>query len=131
MPVNRSPGLIVCSAILALVFATTAHAQSTKPAGVTGTWKWTTEGFGGQQETVLKLKQDGDKITGTISGIGGEDSPISDAKLANGELTFKVVRDFGGRNFTTLYTGTVSGDSFKGKSQAIFEQTFDAKKSDK
>jgi len=89
----------------------------------------TRDGFGQAQETVLTLKQEGDKITGTISSFGG-DSPISDAKLANGELSFKVTRDFGGGTpITTLYTGKIDGDSFKGKQQTIIEQTFEGKRS--
>ena len=126
---TRGVRVVLFSLVLMLGFTLIAVAQATKPAGVTGVWKWSTD-FGGQaQENVLTLKQEGDKITGTISGFGG-DSPISDAKLVNGELTFKVSRDFGqGTPFVTVYTGKIDGDSFKGKQQTIIEQAFDAKRS--
>lgn len=123
---GRIASLLSISFVMAMAFV--SFAQTTQPAGPVGTWKWTTAGPGGEQETVLKIKQDGDKLAGTITGFGGEDSPISEAKFANGELTFKVVRDFGGQSFTTLYTGKIDGANFKGKSQMIFEQPIDAKR---
>ena len=127
---TRGVRVVLFSVVLMLGLTLITVAQATKPAGLTGTWKWSNEGFGGQQETVLVLKQDGDKITGTISGFGGEDSPIADAKFVNGELTFKVSRDFGqGTPIITVYTGKIDGDSFKGKQQTIIEQAFEGKRS--
>lgn len=114
---------------MVLGVSTIALAQATQPAGLTGTWRWTVQAFGGEQETVLKLKQEGDKISGTVSGFGGEDSPIAEVKFANNTLTFKVVRDFGGQSITTLYTATINGATIKGKSETVFPQEFEGKKS--
>lgn len=106
-----------------------AFGQATQPSGgLTGTWRWTIESFGGQQETVLTLKQEGNTITGTVTGFGGEASPISDVKFANNTLTFKVVRDFGGQSLTTVYTATINGTTIKGKSETIIPQEFEGKK---
>lgn len=124
----RVPVLSAAAVLLVVTTVVWSQTPATQPAGATGTWKWTTQGFGGDQETILKLKQEGDKLTGTISGIGGEESPISDGAVKGQDVTFKVVRDFGGNKFTTVYTGKLSGNSFKGKSEIIIAQDFDAKR---
>src|SRR3954449_7890350 len=83
-------------------------------ADVTGTWKWTVERNGNTIETTLKLKQDGEKLTGTISGRqGGSDTEITDGKVAGDKISFKVTREFNGNKFVREYQGTVSGDTIK------------------
>jgi len=81
----------------------------------TGTWKWSFTGQNGQtRETTLKLKLEGDKLTGTISGRGG-DTAIESATLKDDAIAFQVTREFNGNKFTQKYTGKISGDSIKGK----------------
>lgn len=125
--------LMVLTAVLA-AFLSMGRAQE-KPAApdaqskdVSGTWKWSVQGPGGEVETVLTLKQDGEKLTGTITGFGDE-SPIADGKYKDGEVTFKVVRNFNGNQITTLYTGKIADGALKGKSETIFAQNFEAKRS--
>ena len=84
-------------------------------ADVTGTWTWSVERNGNTIETTLKLKQDGEKVTGTISGRNNTETEISDGKLAGDMLTFKVTREFNGNTFVQEYHGKVSGDSIKGE----------------
>src|SRR4029077_9890559 len=62
----------------------------------TGTWKWTVDIGGPELERVLKLKLEGDKLTGTLAGTMAEEAKIEDPKYKDGEVTFKVQRDFGG-----------------------------------
>ncbi len=50
-------------------------------ADATGTWKWSVERNGNTFETSLKLKQDGEKLTGTISGRQGNETAIEDGKV--------------------------------------------------
>jgi len=86
-------------------------------ANPTGTWKWTVE-FGGQsREMTLKLKLEGDKLTGAMVGRDGQETPIQDAKCADGEVSFKVVRERSGQKMTLKYTGKVSGDTITGKTE--------------
>src|SRR5438874_2171474 len=55
------------AAVLVLGLAGLTGADD-KKADPTGTWKWTTD-FGGQKrEQTLKLKLEGDKLTGALSG---------------------------------------------------------------
>jgi hypothetical protein len=103
--------------------AVTASAEDKKDskaaaANATGTWKWSFTGQNGQaRETTAKLKQDGDKLTGTISGRqGGNDTEITDGKVKGNEISFKVVRKIQDREMITAYEGKIEGDSIKGKS---------------
>jgi hypothetical protein len=115
-------------AVLVLVgmtaFAVTASAADDKKdskdsaaGNATGTWKWSFAGQNGQtRETTAKLKQDGDKLTGTISGRqGGNDTEITDGKVKGNEVSFKVKRSFNGNDITMNYEGKIEGDTIKGK----------------
>lgn len=101
-------------AVLGLVIAFTFGAAASA-ADVTGTWKWTTERNGQTFETVLKLKQAGDKLSGTISGRNNTETEIMDAKISGETISFKVVREFNGNTFTQKFEGKVSGDTIKGE----------------
>ena len=103
--------LVVC-----LCFAPGILARAEdKKMDPTGTWKWSFTGQNGQtRETTLKLKLDGDKLTGTVSGRGGE-TAIEGAKIQGEEISFQVTREFNGNKVTSKYTGKLSGDSIKGK----------------
>jgi hypothetical protein len=82
----------------------------------TGTWKWTTN-FGGQsRDATLKLKMDGDKLSGTYVGRDSE-TPIEDASIKDDLISFKVTREFNGQKRTTKYSGKIAGDTITGKSE--------------
>ena len=101
-------------ACLALLTVLNINIQA---ADVNGTWTWTTPGRNGgpERKSVLKLKTEGDKLTGTINGRQ-EDIKITDGKVTGDEVSFKVSRSGqNGNTFTQKYTGKVSGDSIKGK----------------
>lgn len=83
-------------------------------AGVAGKWKWSFERNGQTMETTLTLKQDGEKITGKITGRNNTETDIEDAKLKDGDLAFKVVRERNGQKFTAAYKGKLSEDTLKG-----------------
>ena len=99
-----------------LIFAIGVLAKAEdKKADPSGTWKWSFTGQGGQtRETTLKLKLEGEKLTGTVSGRGGE-TAIAEAKLKGEEISFQVTREFNGNKVTTKYNGKISGDTIKGK----------------
>jgi hypothetical protein len=101
---------VVCTATFACAGAADAADNPT------GTWKWTmTFGQNGQsREVTLKLKLDGDKLTGSVSGRNG-DTDISDAKYDNGNVSFSVTRERNGNKMTTKYSGKQDGDTIKGK----------------
>src|SRR5216110_2878618 len=94
---------IVTCALLAL--GASAQAQD-KKADPSGTWTWTTPGRNGgpDRKSTLKLKVEGDKVTGTLTapGRGGQSSDveISEGKLKGDEISFSVTREFGGNKVT-------------------------------
>ena len=100
--------------------APAAPAPATPAAkDATGTWTWQVEGRDGAKRDIsLTLKQDGEKLTGSIS-MGGRGGPaeISDGTIKNGELSFKVVRKFNDNEVVTKYSGKLEGDVIKGKSE--------------
>jgi hypothetical protein len=109
-------------AVAVLVFAGLAGAaRADDKPNPTGTWKWKVEINGQEREFTLKLKLDGDKLTGTMVGRDGNETAIQDAKYKDGEVSFKVERERNGNKFTIKYSGKVSGDTLKGKSEFELE----------
>ena len=112
--------LIQVTACAILALGAVSQAQD-KKADPTGTWTWSQPGRNGgpERKSTLKLKLEGDKVTGTLSapGRGGQSSDveISEGKLKGDEITFNVTREFGGNKVTAKYSGKISGDSIKGK----------------
>jgi hypothetical protein len=102
---------IVASLVLVLGFVARAEDAKTDP---TGTWTWTIERNGQSRTTTLKLKMAEGKLTGKISGRGGE-TDIEDAKVKGDEVTFSVTREFNGNKMTQKYSGKLKDNSIKGK----------------
>ncbi len=129
---RRNTCVMLAAAVLALgtVPMAMGQAATTQPssANVTGKYNWTFEGPQGDMEFTFDLKQEGNKITGTVSGFGG-DNEISDGTVSkDGAITFKVSRDFGGRPMVTTYTGKIADGVFKGKSEMVMTREFEAKR---
>ena len=96
--------------VLALMclFAVAAFA-----ADVSGKWTYEmTTPNGDKREGSLNLKAEGDKLTGTVSGMRGE-TPISDGKISGDDISFNVVRSRNGQEFKMQYKGKVVGDELK------------------
>jgi hypothetical protein len=100
-----------------VVCALPAAARADDKPNPTGTWKWTVEVGGQTREQTLKLKLDGDKLTGHMVGRNNTEIPIEDGTFKDGEVSFKVTRERQGQKFTTKYKAKVSGDTLKGKSE--------------
>ena len=105
-------------ALLSLASFSSASSTQTPDFRVdlTGRWKWTMQRQnGGGREITLSVKQEGEKLTGTVSGLGfGGETDIQDGTFKDGQVTFKVVRTRGGQDITTTYSGKLSGDTIKG-----------------
>ena len=103
-------------------------------ADVAGTWTWTTPGRNGgdPQKSTLKLKVDGDKVTGTLTapGRGGNstDIQIEDGKIKGDEVSFKITREFQNNKRVSKYSGKLSGDTIKG--QREFDRNGETQKQD-
>lgn len=81
----------------------------------TGTWKWSFTFNNQTRESTLKLKLEGDKLTGAMLGRENRETPIENASYKDGEVTFTVTRERNNQKFTSKYKGKVSEDTIKGK----------------
>jgi hypothetical protein len=104
------PGVVV----LVLV-GLAGMARAEDKADPTGTWKWTVQSNNGDREVTLKLKLDGDKLTGSMPGRNNRETKIEDGTFKDSEVTFKVTRERNGQKTVITYKGKVSGDTIKGK----------------
>ena len=83
----------------------------------TGTWKWSVM-FGDQKrEFTLKLKLEGDKLTGAMVGQDGAETAIEEPSFKDGTVTFSSTRERNGQKRTTKYNGKLDGDTIKGKAE--------------
>jgi hypothetical protein len=102
----------MATVICVLAIAGIARAED-KP-NPTGTWKYSADINGQTIDVTIKLKLDGDKLTGSVSVMDME-TKIEDGKYKDGEVSFKVVREFNDNKFIIKYNGKITGDTFKGK----------------
>jgi hypothetical protein len=102
------------AAVVVLAFCGTLSAARAAD-DPTGTWKWTVTFNNNSFDATLKLKLDGDKLTGTMPGRDNQETAISDASFKDGKVSFSVTREINGQKRTTKYEGTLSGDTIKGK----------------
>ena len=103
-------------AVAAVVLAVIGVANLARGADdATGTWKWSATFNNNTVEQTLKLKVEGDKLTGSMLGRDNQETKITDATIKGNEIAFTVTREVGGQTRTTKYKGTVSGDTIKGK----------------
>jgi hypothetical protein len=110
-------------ALFALGFLAQTQAED-KKADPAGTWTWTRPGRNGgpDQKLTLKLKTEGDKVTGVLISPGRQggdptETKIEDAKLNGDEICFTVTREFNGNKMVTKYNGKLTADSIKGKAE--------------
>ena len=103
-------------ASLVLVLTSASLADDKKPASIDGTWTWKYKLRDGTDgEAKLKLKQDGEKLTGTYIAREGAETPIEDGKIAGDELRFTVNRMVGDQKMKFDYKGKLEGDTITGK----------------
>jgi hypothetical protein len=112
----RSMTLVWVLAGLTLWGMTAIAEDKKEPVKIDGTWTWTYKTREGQDATAkLKLKQDGDKVTGTYIARAGQEDAVENGKLKGDEITFDVNRDVNGQKMKFEYKGKVSGDTITGK----------------
>src|SRR5437764_3820157 len=86
-----------------------------------GTWKATFTTQNGQTiESTLKLKQEGDKLSGIAIGRNGNETPLEDIALAGDQVSFKLTRERNGEKGTTKVMAKVAGDEWKGQLEAHY-----------
>lgn len=81
---------------------------ATMAAEIDGKWTAEVEGRRGTVTQTLSLTSSGNNLTGSLEGGRGNAVDISDGKLDGNKVSFKVVREFNGNQFTQQYKGTLS-----------------------
>ena len=93
-----------------------AFAEDKKDVNVDGTWKWNYKTRDGKDATAaVKLKRDGDKLTGVYVAREGQETPLTDGKITGDAISFTVTREIGGNKMDFKYTGKVDADTITGK----------------
>lgn len=108
--------LRLVSAAIAAVCMISVAAYAADP---TGTWKFTQQGRGGEQEITFKLALKDGSLTGTVTQPGRQggaptDIAISDASFKDDTVAFSTVQEYNGNKRVTKYTGKLDGDTIKG-----------------
>ncbi len=112
---TQSVLLVKMLALGTLFGCVTASIRAEDKAEATGTWKWirkTPEGL--EREITGKFKQDGEKLTGKMTGPTGE-VEILNGKVKDDEISFQISVERNGSEVHIKYAGKLSGDSIKGK----------------
>jgi hypothetical protein len=96
---------VVVAAGLAALLAVAAWAGD-----VSGTWTGQLSGPDGNTFALTySLKQDGEKLTGTVAGPQGDPIPLEEGKVQGDKISFVVHVEFnGGAKFTS--EGTIKGE---------------------
>lgn len=98
---------------LAFVAMTAAAATAQAASGASGKWVAQVAGRDGQtHEQTINLKEEGEKLTGTVSGRQG-DVAISEGRVKGDEVSFNVTMSFQGREMKMAYKGKLTGDEIK------------------
>lgn len=97
-------------------------------ADIDGKWTTQVQGRNGTRTETLTLKADGNTLTGSMQGPRGEAIEISKGTIDGDNISFSIVREFGGNQITQQYKGTLSNGELKltssGGRRGPVEQTY-------
>src|SRR5437868_15257428 len=103
MRMMRNGGWLMAFVLLSC--ASLLSAEEKKPVNVDGKWTWTYKTKDGKDaEAALKLKRDGEKLTGAYIARDGTETPIEEGKVTGDELPFNVNRDVAGETMLFKYS---------------------------
>src|SRR6266567_5354779 len=94
-------------AVIALLLAVLAVAAL--GADITGNWTGSMSMGDNQFTLSYTFKQDGEKLTGTVTGPGGNALPLNDGKVQGDKLSFTVQAEGPNGSFKISSEGTVKG----------------------
>jgi hypothetical protein len=97
---------------LTIIIALLLSALSGFAADVAGAWTVNIDSPNGPIEATLTLKQDGDKLTGTLTSQMG-DAPVT-GTIKDNDITFTMSIDANGQNMSISYTAKVADNKMDG-----------------
>ena len=102
---NLSFSLLLRCSLMLLALAASVFA-----ADVNGNWKGSLKTQNGDLDTSMVLKVDGEKLTGTVTNMYGEEQ-ITEGVVKGDAVSFIIMA--GGGQFKLVYKGKVEGDQIK------------------
>jgi len=113
---------------VAVLSVHTAAAQAGK-VDVTGTWEFTVLSEAGTGMPTVTFKQEGEKLTGHYSSMLIGEADLT-GSVKGQAIEFTVRADLGGMPLDFKFTGTVEGNSMKGKldTAGLGDATFTGKR---
>ena len=97
--------ILFATAVLCVIFAGAALA-----ADISGNWSETMQMGDNPFTLTCAFKQDGEKLTGTVTGPQGQPLPVSDGKVVGDKVSFFVQVDMGGNPAKFMSQGIIKGD---------------------
>lgn len=83
-----------------------------------GRWEFTVHTYMGDMRSFYDFKVDGTTLTGTATdAANGATGAVEDGKYENGQFCFKMTIKTAVGEMTNELSGTVDGDTIKGKSK--------------
>lgn len=108
--------LVLFAAMLVALFVLVIQAVATADTvNIAGDWNLTIETPNGTGTPTVTFKQDGETLTGTYKGRFGETALKGTIK--GNEFKFSFTISPQGQDLVVEYSGTVDGDSMKGKAK--------------
>ncbi len=94
--------------------------QARRLIDANGVWKWSSTFGGFRSDSRLTIKQEGDRLTGKLSGGRSGDLDIKHGRFRNGQVTFQTERERDGETYTNRYQGKLTGNKIVGKMELNF-----------
>jgi len=93
-------------------------------ADVDGRWTGPMATPMGEIPVTFVFKAEGEKLTGAMIGMDGNEIPIADGKVEGNKISYTVTLDFGGMALEMVYRGVVSAAEIKLDGE-VFGMPFD------
>src|SRR5437764_2983457 len=104
------PPVMTSNTLSAALFLLIALASAALALDINGKWKGNLASPNGELETTMVFKVDGEKLTGTVTNMYGEEQ-ISEGSVKGDDVNFIV--NAGGGQFKIIYKGKITGDDVK------------------
>ena len=115
----------VVATVVAACVGAVGPARADDKGDLTGTWEWIVHRGGKAGVAAVKLKREGDRITGVMHGRSGKDMKVENGTFKDGQVSFEVPAvNPDGSKMVHRYNGKLTGDTITGTAEIeIFGRT--------
>ena len=100
--------------LVLLSFAASIASAQSSASDPSGTWRWSYEFEGKQQEDALSFNLDDGKLSGTFQGVLGKPIVVKDAKLKDNQVSCSVEFKYKDQAISLEFVGKVKKDDLEG-----------------